>query len=140
MRKTMKESTLRDNQSHDDVTVSIATAIVKRNLTTPPRADEDGRVDSSSSQCWFRRAARRGRRDGFSSCQRGPTIASERRRKPAGRVLGGVVQSSLRRPAAKKAISGERQPTDDRPSGRSRRTNKFEAAENFIDWFVGISC
>ena len=46
----MKASTLPDNQSHDDVTVSIAVAIVLRNLTTSPNADEDGRVDSSSSQ------------------------------------------------------------------------------------------
>ena len=50
MRKTMKASTLRDNQSHDDVTVSIAVAIVLRNLTTPPNADEDCCVNSSSSQ------------------------------------------------------------------------------------------
>ena len=48
MRKTMKASTLRDNQNHDDVTVSIAAAIVQRNLTTLPNADEDGRVDNSS--------------------------------------------------------------------------------------------
>ena len=34
----------------DDITVSIAAAIVLRNLTTPPNADEDGRVDSSLSQ------------------------------------------------------------------------------------------
>ena len=46
----MKASTLRDNQSHDDVTVSIVAAIVLRNLTTPPNVDEDGCVDSSSSQ------------------------------------------------------------------------------------------
>ena len=50
MRKTMKPSTLRDYQWHDDVTVSIAATIVLRNLTTPPNADEDGRVNSSSSQ------------------------------------------------------------------------------------------
>ena len=50
MRKTMKASTLRGNQWHDDVTVSIAATIVLRNLTTPPNADEDVCVDSSSSQ------------------------------------------------------------------------------------------
>ena len=66
MRKTMKASTSRDNQSHDDVTVSIAAAIVMRNLTTPPDADEDG----STARCrsWFRRAARRGRREDLSGC------------------------------------------------------------------------
>ena len=36
------------NQSHDDVIVSIAAAIILRKLTTPPITDEDGRVDSSS--------------------------------------------------------------------------------------------
>ena len=50
MRKNMKASTLSDDQSHDDVTVSIAPAIVLRNLTTPPNADEDGCIDISSSQ------------------------------------------------------------------------------------------
>ena len=50
MQKTVKASTLRNNQSHDDVTVSIVAAIVLRNLTTPPSADEDGCVNSSSSQ------------------------------------------------------------------------------------------
>ena len=44
----MKALTLRDNQSHDDVIVLIAAAIVLRNLTIPPNADEDGCVDSSS--------------------------------------------------------------------------------------------
>ena len=36
--------------NHADVTVSIAAVIVLRNLTTPPNADENGCVDSSSSQ------------------------------------------------------------------------------------------
>ena len=40
----MKASTSRDNQSHDDVTVSIAAEIVLRNLTTPSNADQDGCV------------------------------------------------------------------------------------------------
>ena len=48
MPKNMKS--LRDNQSHDDATVSIAAAIVLRTLTTAPNADEDSRVDSSSSR------------------------------------------------------------------------------------------
>ena len=47
---TMKASTLRDNQSRHDVTVAIAAAIVLRNLTPPPNADEDSCVDSLSSQ------------------------------------------------------------------------------------------
>ena len=47
MRKTIKASTLRDNQSHDDVTVSIAAAIVMRNLITPPNADVEDCVDSA---------------------------------------------------------------------------------------------
>ena len=40
---------------------------------------------------WFRRAARRRRREGFTSCLREPTIAYERRKNAAGRILSGVV-------------------------------------------------
>ena len=65
MPKNMKS--LRDNQSHDDVTISIPAAIVLRNLTTPPNAVEDGCIDSSSSQLVPPRRSRR-RREGVSSC------------------------------------------------------------------------
>ena len=57
MRKTIKASTLRDNQSHGDVTVSIAAAIVMRNLKTPPNVDEDDCRQLVVARSWFRRAA-----------------------------------------------------------------------------------
>ena len=65
----------------------------------------------------FCRAVRCGSREGFSSCQRGPTIASERRRnfKPSRtNTQWSCLIVAFRRPSAKKAISGERQPIDDR--------------------------
>ena len=137
MRKTLKASTLRDNQCHDDFNVSIAAAIVLRNLTTPPNADEDGRVDSSSSQLvpprlstWKTKFSVAGNIGQRSPPKDGETQPNEWRR----------LIVALRRPAAKKSIPGERPPTDDRPSRRRRRTDNLEAAEYFINWYVGISC
>ena len=135
----MKASTLCDNQSHDDVTVSIAAEIVLRKLTNPPNADEDRRIDSSSSQLV---PLRRSTWETYSFQQlitwandhiwttKKPSRTSSQWRR---------LIVAFRRSPAKNVISGQRQPTDDRPS-RSRRADSFEAVEDFVNWYVGTLC
>ena len=136
----MKASTLRDNQSHDDVTVSIAAAIVVQNLTTPPNADEDGRVNSPSSQLlplrrstwetWIFQQLLTWVNDCLRRTEKPSRMSTQWRH----------LNVDFYHLPAKKAISGEHQPTDDCPFRRSRRTDNFEAAEDFINWYVGMSC
>ena len=64
MRKTMKAPTLRDNQSHDDVTVSIASCETSQLRRMPTKTG----VSTARRRSWFRHADRRERREGFSSC------------------------------------------------------------------------
>ena len=105
MRKSMKASTLHDNQIHDDVTVSTVTAIVLQNLTTPSNADEDGIVDSLSSQLFPPRR---------STWEQLLTWANDRLRKTENPSQTNTQWRRLivafRSPQAKKAISEERQP------------------------------
>ena len=91
MRKNMKASTLCDIQTHDDLTVSIAAAIVLRNLTTDQLLTKTV-VSTAHRLSWFRRAVRRGRREVSAAAnvgQRSPAKDGGERwpADPAGRVV-----------------------------------------------------
>ena len=101
---------------------------------TPANADENGRLDSSSSQLvppprstwerWKFQQLLAWANDRFRKTEKPSRTSTQWRR----------LIVAFRRSPAKKAISEERQPTDDRSSRRSRRTDNFEEADDFINW------
>ena len=95
-------------------------------------------VSTARRRSWFCRTARRETKVSAAAnvSQRSPLKDGETQ-------PGYSVASSNRRfssPSGEKGDIRVRQLTDARPSRSRRRTDNFQAAEDFINWYVGISC